>query len=515
MDLNTFFNIRRRVGTLFLQYVLNCDRQITDESSLEELDFSNQQIGILSELRGLIKKSERTSASSPLYDVSTLFIINGLTKESRFNELRKMCGGEILTIHSTDAIENFIFEYAIKIYPVLLFMPNEEYHFHQWVHTNQVMQESISFIKLLKKDPTLSKLVVSDESYSRFIYLLDNGALVSSTEPTIIVDFIYRCFINCCYRMDFAPARLIQEIRSNLEILKKIALGEEFEYSCFRGLYGMGIRKMESFECYHNVVIRPISSLENPLFCIRKTASILGNDGGVIGAILELKQKTKGISTPKGNISSTFTSPALTEIISLLKFSIVFSTGIVSAPFNETFYDISLPLHSSLLNSREMTQGTTTIIDSENCTEIISWLELLKKNDLGHLKVPLKRLQYAIFERLDPEDSLLDAFIAWEGIFSSKFETTFQVTGAIAKFLEENPAKRQAFFKRLQHLYSLRSFIAHGEPREHKETKGENIHDIRNEVIAIAVNCLKKLLQTPELLKLRPKERVKTLLVFS
>src|SRR5205085_2674333 len=113
------------------------------------------------------------------------------------------------------------------------------------------------------------------------------------------------------------------------------------------------------------------------------------------------------------------------------------------------FFDIGLPLYHMPFYVHEPIKGGMSIIDTKNCKEIKDWLALLKKSDLSHLKVSLKRLQYAIFERRETEDALLDAFIAWESMFSGKTETVFQVTGSIAKFLKENYEERELFLKRL------------------------------------------------------------------
>ena len=81
--------------------------------------------------------------------------------------------------------------------------------------------------------------------------------------------------------------------------------------------------------------------------------------------------------------------------------------------------------------------------------------------NLEHINIPLQRLKNAIFERSHPEDAIVDAIIAWEGMFSEAFETSFKVTASMAKYLAE-PADRDEFYQRLRKLYALRSDIVHG-----------------------------------------------------
>lgn len=513
MNNNTFFGIHRRVGTVFLKYVLNYNLPIRNESTLEELGFNTQQKEVLNELNELIKESEAIAFSNQQYHVNSLLITKGGIDDGRFNDFRRKCGGEILIIKSENAVEEFLFQYALLIYPVLLFSPENKFHYQDWIFTGKVAEASTHFIGLLRKDLVFSRLILGDESHYWSYYLLENGALMTSSQYTILIDFINRCFTNCCYRMDFSLTALINEIKSNLTIFKKIASGEEFEYSCFLGLRGLGIREMEALEVFPSVILRPIPFLENPLSNLKQTAIIHGD--AVIGTVLELKQKVKAKIDPEPVSSSTFSIPEIDLIASFLKFAIVFATELEHPPFNETFFDIGLPLYHKPAFIQEIIKGGMSIIDKKNYTEIQDWLALLKKSDLSHLNVSLKRLQYAIFERRETEDALLDAFIAWESMFSGKTETVFQVTGSIAKFLTENYEERGPFLKRLKELYDLRSFIAHGKSEEPKIIKKEDINDIKNEVISIGVNCLKKLLNTPKLISISAPERAKQLLIFS
>lgn len=97
-------------------------------------------------------------------------------------------------------------------------------------------------------------------------------------------------------------------------------------------------------------------------------------------------------------------------------------------------------------------------------------------------------------------------------MFSQAYETTFKVTGSLAKYLSDS-ANRPEMLKRLKGLYDLRSNLVHG--KASKDSSKEDIESIRSEVVRIGLNCLKKLLQDDRLLLMSPTERVNDLLVLT
>ncbi|MCJ7432336.1 MAG: HEPN domain-containing protein, partial [Anaerolineales bacterium] len=155
--------------------------------------------------------------------------------------------------------------------------------------------------------------------------------------------------------------------------------------------------------------------------------------------------------------------------------------------------------------------GNYILIDEATKVKMVEWYGILNNKDLKQVRTPLKRLQYAIFERNNPEDAIVDAIIAWEGMFSERFETTFKVTGSIAKILRSG-SERDEFFGRLKNLYDLRSNLVHGGTS--KLLKKENIQDIRAEVINIGLECVMKIISNDRLLSMSSEERIKAILVF-
>jgi hypothetical protein len=512
MDQQTFMSLEQQVGRHFLQYILNYNNPIKYSTSWEELNFSIQQVAVLEDLFFVLSECGKAAASAPMYGVTYFLFQEGTKDNSRFNQYRSICGGNLYCPESTDPIESYLFNYTANIYPCFLIVPIMEPKIINLGSVTEIKQDTDPFFNLLKNDSCLYKLLNGDELLYNITYLLDGGPLVSSMKWSILIDFVYRCFLNCCYRMDYSLEQVIQEIRVAIMMLRKICNGEEFEFSSFRGLYGLRMKDLGTLQFRSDIYFRLITSVYSPAKNVRNTASLINSE--MAGVIVEFKQKIRPVPFPLKQNSSSYTNHDSNELINLFKFAIVFSTESVYSPFTETFIDYSLPFHKTFYVDKLMSGGGE-IITPENQSEVFSWLNLLYKTDLKHVTIPITRLQYAIFERLQPIDSLLDAFIAWEGMFSAKFETVFQVTGSMAKFLEPDVNARRAFVKRLKELYSLRSDLAHGNSKENKLIKREGIGKLRNEVLEIGLKCLKKILISPEFLKLSPEDRVKEILVFS
>ncbi len=96
--------------------------------------------------------------------------------------------------------------------------------------------------------------------------------------------------------------------------------------------------------------------------------------------------------------------------------------------------------------------------------------------------------------------------------FSGTPETSFKVTGSIAKFLK-NPAERSGFLKQLKKIYDARSKIVHG-VSDSKFTSDE-IEEFRSEAVKIGLDCLKKLIINKELLRMSSNDRCKEILILS
>jgi hypothetical protein len=115
----------------------------------------------------------------------------------------------------------------------------------------------------------------------------------------------------------------------------------------------------------------------------------------------------------------------------------------------------------------------------------------------------------ALAQRVDVQDRLIDAVIAWENLFGAMPETSFRLCAAITKLITSQTSERRTRLARLLKIYKLRSRVAHG--------SGEDAAALQvaaDESIDIAINCLRILYtDRADLLSLKPSDRADTLLL--
>lgn len=125
---------------------------------------------------------------------------------------------------------------------------------------------------------------------------------------------------------------------------------------------------------------------------------------------------------------------------------------------------------------------------------------LIQEKHPESLDIAMKRILSAVSQRWDATDAFIDAVVVWENAFGTTTETTFRVTGAIAKLLEPGSTEQRAKLQReLKVLYETRSRLVHGA----KEPKLEEAWAQRERAIAIALDVLRRLYsERPDLLGL-------------
>ncbi|MDD9950495.1 MAG: HEPN domain-containing protein, partial [Zetaproteobacteria bacterium] len=162
------------------------------------------------------------------------------------------------------------------------------------------------------------------------------------------------------------------------------------------------------------------------------------------------------------------------------------------------------------------------LIQENQIKNILEWFDIIFNcSHKQYIKVPLERIQTAIFEQKNPNSAIIDGFIAWEGMFSSQSNITQSVCHSIHKLTTTNAEQQDKEQKpqRLKKLYHLRSTLVHGSsPQKILKTLANDrntycIEDAYQEVIKVALECLKKLLQDKDLLELSPEERCNKLKV--
>jgi len=133
-------------------------------------------------------------------------------------------------------------------------------------------------------------------------------------------------------------------------------------------------------------------------------------------------------------------------------------------------------------------------LTQEQVREIEKWAHIVNDRYNASIDIAARRTVSAIRERLDREDAIIDAVVAWENLFGhseATTEVTFRVTTAIARLLETEPAARRDLSRSLKQIYGVRSRVVHGLP-----TRETDRLDERSELAtAVTVRCLRTLFE--------------------
>lgn len=518
MDHANFKTILDHTGVKFLQYVLNYSRPIDYSLKYENFGFTEQQLKVLDSLDSLLKECYIQKRYNPSLEIDYFLIrMDQCNSEKLFNSYRRQCGGDFPSIQKEDKITEYISQKCIDYYPGLLLKQNDTNISFSTERSSYLISDSAEmevFKEYLVGDSDLSRLIVSESDiFYRFGYLLENNIMAVNTSISLCAEIITRSFYNCCYRAAYSLTNLLDEVCEDIIRLRKIAKGEDITYSIFQGVYGLKLEGVNELKLSKNCIIRNIDGLDNPLKRINYTTSIMSAESGAgitIGCIVELKLQAKAKKLLM-NTSFTARFDEFQTTMQNLKFAIVFATKSLRRPMTETFFDINSPMLSIRPCWYRTATANVSIITKTEQEEIKQWFMLLERVNLSHIKVPLRRLQFSIFERDNTEDAILDAFIAWEGMFSREQRTTYAVVNSIWKCYSKSTnillSKR-----RIGKLYDLRSCLMHGNPTTHKILLRESPEDLRNEIVSIGLECLKELLKDNKLLPLSPPERVRCLL---
>ncbi|WP_462151457.1 hypothetical protein [Pseudoalteromonas xiamenensis] len=515
MDKKQFQNIIQYCGTGLINYILNPDVEILRNTDFDKLNLSKEQTSVLDDLYQKITQCRIQFVMQGGYGDGVDFYLRSLRagKNSLFNTYREICGGGFPVIKTEDKILSFLSDICIREYPNLLVKSSTPSH-HQYLNSNIGIGDYEEFIKLVKADPLDGITNKLEGLEYAFTFTTTDGLEFYTQVCTACGIIVSRAFQNACNKMSYDLESLLVELEESLNSLRKLSEGEEIIYSTFVGIKGLNF---DGFDCLDlgGATLRQIDDISNPS---PHTNSIIVQhtvDGGQYysGHVFEILHKL-AIRESTATKSYTMNRAVYDEqdrLIDSFKFAVIFTLledrGI-STGFSESGFPLIQPGNYSNGDRRPLKYLTINAKDAE---DVSSWFSCLSETDLSHVQVPLKRLKYAIFERHQSEDSIVDAIISWEGMFSEAFETTFKVTGSISKYLSDKES-REEFLSRLKKLYGLRSDLVHGKKSNLMEK--EDIEELRSEVIKIGLNCLKKLLKDEGLLKMSPQDRVKQIMVM-
>jgi len=527
MNKQTFQIILFKVGEKFLNYILNLDGVIFEDKgfSYEQLvsdlyGFNQGQVEVLEKLNSYIQQSEFISAQNPNTTIKLFLLDYG----NIFNEMRRFCGGDVLSRETDSKFLNFLLQKATEYYPSILIsdIPKFNSFFDDNIMSNNPIRmsrdESELVFNLFREDTSLSKFLycMNDEHFSSFIRYQTENHQISCYVFNFVGNFLLSSFQNCCYRTQYSLEDFLNDIELQYYNLVRLANNEVIDFSYFTGIYGLRLDGVDEFKVSKNVVIRNINEKNNP--CAKNTISIGTNQThikAILGCVLEYKTNAKLLDK---NIQTVeINSPNyINAVRNNFQTATILALQTIRAPFSFTFSTDSIPLSSSTPIHTNNNTGMS-ILSLEQLFAIKEWYEILEKIDLKFVDLTIHRIKSAIYNREYHIDSILDAFIAWESMFSSEISTTKSVTKSIEKILQR--AKYEIKSKKLNDLYALRSSIVHGNPKQHELIKSKDPQNplyeqekIKEEVISIALTTLKVLVKDKELIEKTPRQRVEYLL---
>ncbi|MCZ4590639.1 HEPN domain-containing protein [Rhodococcus opacus] len=191
------------------------------------------------------------------------------------------------------------------------------------------------------------------------------------------------------------------------------------------------------------------------------------------------------------------------EIVERLRFAVLLSSGVEEAlATTEIFKALANPMVGAAahLPSGLPHNNSAHALSREAADELDEWLPRVA-NMPDQLLLPMRRLIRAAAERDDPVDRLIDAVIAWEGLFGANPEIKFQVTGAISVLLEtEDMTKRSALMVELGKIYGMRSTFVHGSGQVgDKKLSIETVSERAMRAVTLAIMVFREVLQRPDL----------------
>ena len=515
MNKSQFQQLKQYVGPNLLNYILNYAK-ITSKSDYDQLELLPVQVEVLDDLHTKIQQCRIQFIVQGGFGDGVDFYLRQITSNgtSLFNHYRQLCGGQLASPTSTDPLTSHLQQICIREYPNLLMKSSGTSYPPPWIGMNLGINGYDEIIRLVKNDVLDQITNKKDGLDYAFQFSTTDGLEFNSQVCTACSSIITRSFYDSCNRMDYSLSSVLKAIEENIDAMRQLANGQQVTYSSFIGIRGLQFRGFDTIE-FPGSMLRQFPDDANPsMHTGRTVVSHSGNEAGEYsGHVLEVFHSTK-ISSTTGVVNtgnSIETNRFQENELQKLRFAVVFSSLANRGPV-PTFFEIGFPLvNPGNYSFSDGHPGNYILIDEATKTKLVEWYDALSNKDLERVQTPLKRLQYAIFERRKPEDAIVDAIIAWEGMFSEAFETTFKVTGSMAKFLRSG-LKRGEFFERLKKLYGLRNDLVHG--RTSKLLKEENIEDVRAEVINIGLECIMKIISNDRLLSMSSAERIEAILVL-
>ncbi|MGW5738765.1 MULTISPECIES: hypothetical protein [Streptomyces] len=133
--------------------------------------------------------------------------------------------------------------------------------------------------------------------------------------------------------------------------------------------------------------------------------------------------------------------------------------------------------------------------------EAAAWYVRFRDSHPANLNTAIRRMVSACNSRYTSSDSLLDAVLAWENMFSGTPETVLRVCGAMACLLAPGQYEdRSVLYSEIKKIYNARSQIVHGKSK--RTLTDSQIQAHADKAIEYAFRSMKELYKHPDVLAL-------------
>ncbi|QSE86575.1 hypothetical protein [Rhodococcus koreensis] len=178
-----------------------------------------------------------------------------------------------------------------------------------------------------------------------------------------------------------------------------------------------------------------------------------------------------------------------------LRFAILLSGSDEVLGSTTVFTTTVSPLSQSarpLLNSASYPEARE--LSTQVADQLRDWLPKVTAMPT-HLVLSMRRLLRAASERHTPDDQLVDAVVAWEGLLGGYPEIRFQTTGSMAVLLAgSDMERRMKIWEDGGKIYGLRSKLVHG-----ANIAGGELQADSQLALELGIEVVQKILSDPEL----------------
>ncbi|MET8694967.1 hypothetical protein ABZV65_20750 [Streptomyces bauhiniae] len=505
-------------GPRFLQYVL-----ALSDSWDAGVTFSETQAEAMVVLHNWLHAVQSLDASNRWMNLASFATARLMDAgKSNASALREACGGEIETppCAEGDEVHRVLSGYAADAYPAFLInRPDEDWAMGGFFcHPGE--RESVEFYRSVLKDAQLRYLFPEhvDQDPDELDYgalrrvdslvYFDPGQGGSYSLPFLASHLVNSAYKRCVVMGDDSFAAYMDAVKRNLADARAIAAGRTARVPVVLGFSNISIsgvdrielptgflRKVEASDsCFlpSRVSVDALLVLDTPVRIAVK-AKHPKNDEDRGDEVWDRAQK----SFQEWHNSLQWQVDCH-RLALMLANSNTHRSGVI-----QVFQVVVNPLLGSASawwnDGRVHTPAAEVGVDAGKVEDIRGWVEDVTVRHPRTLRVAMRRILSAASTRTDPVDSLVDAVLAWENMFSDSPETSLRVCGSLALLLEPSDRdKRRDLVRELTGIYSTRSAIIHGNV---KEPSVETVSVDGDRALEVAVEAMRRLYKNPELLR--------------